>query len=73
MKIPEPIYFHIWFSPEDSKTKKRQPPIRIDCGAMVGWVPFFLPYIEKKVAALNHGNKTDYYIGDISGNRKETV
>lgn len=59
---------HIWYSPEDSKSKKRQPPVRVDCGSMIGWWPFFRPYIELKVIALNHMKKNDYYVGDSAGN-----
>jgi hypothetical protein len=48
---------HLWFAPEGVKA------IRVDCGSMVGWWPFFRPYLDLKVNALNR-NRTDYFIGN---------
>lgn len=60
--------FHIWYSPEDSKTKKRQPPIRVDCGSMIGWWPVYRPYVELKLTKFTGSKNNDYYIGDATGN-----
>lgn len=54
-------YLHLWRLVEDG------PPMRVDCGAMIGWWPFYRPYLELKIEVLNHGSKS-YYIGDAKGN-----
>jgi hypothetical protein len=53
-------YLHLW------RTIENDQPMRVDCGAMIGWWPFFKPYLELKVAALNHASES-YYIGNAKG------
>jgi hypothetical protein len=62
--------YHLWYKPALTD-KNGNPidvtPIRRDLGVVVGWDPFFLPYLRNKVDILNHGGTT-WYIGDSEGN-----